>query len=149
LTCCEEGKLDGSWVGRVIDERFVREIAALGVDPAGENGEYHSFAFAGPLFREAVRWLPGEHRREGGFVQLDLLEPRAAIESLAARTIAADEELAEGTRVGQPKAWGRLAAKGVVAFRDAFGRAPDDHERRSLWDAVWRAAHAPEGERRA
>lgn len=149
VTCCEEGKLDGSWLGRIIDERFVREIAALPVDPAGENGEYHSFAFAGPLFRETVRWLPGEHRREGGFVQLDLLEPLAALEGLAARTIAADEDLAEGTRVGRPKAWGSLAAKGVLAFRDAFGRAPNDSERRSLWDAVWRAAHAPQGDRHA
>ena len=41
ITCCEDGKLDERWLGRIIDEGFVREIAALPIDPAGENGEYH------------------------------------------------------------------------------------------------------------
>lgn len=73
VTCCELGKLDEAWLGRTIDERFVREIAAAGIDVCGENGEYHSFAFDGPAFRTPVGWTAGERRREGGFVQLDLL----------------------------------------------------------------------------
>ena len=72
LTCVQVTKLDETWLGRIIDERFVRDIAALPVDPAGENGEYHSFTFAGPLFRTPIRWRPGARRDEGDFAQLDL-----------------------------------------------------------------------------
>lgn len=72
LTCVESPKLDDSWLGRVIDETFVRDIARMPVDPAGENGEYHSFTFAGPLFREPLRYRAGERRSDGKFVQLDI-----------------------------------------------------------------------------
>lgn len=72
VTCCEDGKLDESWLGRIIDDDFVRDIAALPIDAAGENGEYHSFAFAGPLFNTPVAWRPGERRHDGAFTQLDL-----------------------------------------------------------------------------
>lgn len=75
ITCTEGGKLDESWLGRIIDDDFVRDIAALPIDPAGENGEYHSFAFAGPLFRTPVAWQPGERRHDGKFSQLDLESP--------------------------------------------------------------------------
>ncbi len=73
LTCVDLARLDESWLGRVIDERFAGEIATAGVDACGENGEYHSFAFAGPVFTEPVSWTAGERREEGGFAQLDLV----------------------------------------------------------------------------
>ncbi len=73
ITCCETAKLDESWLGRTIDESFVRKIAGAGIDPCGENGEYHSFAFDGPAFHAPVRWRAGERHSEGGFVQLDLV----------------------------------------------------------------------------
>ena len=72
ITCVELPKLDGSWLGRIIDEHFLHDIASLPIDPAGENGEYHSFTFAGPLFRAPVRWRAGARRDEGDFAQLDL-----------------------------------------------------------------------------
>jgi uncharacterized protein (TIGR00290 family) len=72
ITCCEEGKLDEQWLGRVIDDDFVRDIAALPIDPAGENGEYHSFVFAHPLFRAPIAWSAGVRRQDGRFVQLDI-----------------------------------------------------------------------------
>jgi len=72
VTCVELSRLDVSWLGRVIDERFVEEIIAIRVDPCGENGEYHSFAFDGPMFARPVSWHAGEVRSEGGFSQLDL-----------------------------------------------------------------------------
>jgi uncharacterized protein (TIGR00290 family) len=77
LTCVELAKLDESWLGRITDERFAEEIAMSGVDPCGENGEYHSFAFAGPVFARPVSWVAGERRLEGGFAQLDLTGPGA------------------------------------------------------------------------
>ena len=72
ITCCELPKLDETWLGRNIDERFVDDIRGLPIDPAGENGEYHSFTFAGPLFRSPVPWRAGARRHDGTFVQLDL-----------------------------------------------------------------------------
>jgi diphthine-ammonia ligase len=72
VTCVDLDRLDESWLGRVIDPDFALEIAKLDVDACGENGEYHSFAFAGPAFRRPVDWAPGELRREGRFLQLDL-----------------------------------------------------------------------------
>jgi uncharacterized protein (TIGR00290 family) len=72
VTCCECDKLDVRWLGRIVDEDFAREIRAVPIDPCGENGEYHSFAFAGPLFSKPVRWAAGERRSDGRFVQLDL-----------------------------------------------------------------------------
>ena len=73
LTCVETDKLDASWLGRVIDERFVTDIKATGIDPCGENGEYHSFAYSGPFFRSAVAWRAGERRDDGRFAQLDVV----------------------------------------------------------------------------
>ena len=75
LICVETAKLDASWLGRLIDERFVAEIGATGIDACGENGEYHSFAYAGPFFAREVRWRAGAARAEQGFVQLDLEQP--------------------------------------------------------------------------
>ncbi len=77
ITCCEDGKLDESWLGRIIDERFAAAIARLPIDPAGENGEYHSFVFASPLFRVPIAWSPGERTRDGAFFQLVLEPPQA------------------------------------------------------------------------
>lgn len=74
VTCVELAKLDKSWLGRVIDERFASEIAKTGIDACGENGEYHSFAFAGPVFKRPVSWAAGERRLDSGFAQLDLTE---------------------------------------------------------------------------
>src|SRR5262249_5137440 len=73
VTCVDTDHLDPTWLGRTVDDTFVREIATLPIDPCGENGEYHTFAFAGPAFTHAVPWRPGEQRTEGHFAQLDLL----------------------------------------------------------------------------
>ncbi len=72
ITCCEEATLGASWLGRAIDETFPSAISQVAVDPAGENGEYHSFVFDGPAFSRPVRWRPGRTTRDGGFVQLEL-----------------------------------------------------------------------------
>ena len=59
LVCVDPAKLDPSFVGRVIDEKFLSELP-LGVDPCGENGEFHTFVFDGPMFRNPVRFSIGE-----------------------------------------------------------------------------------------
>ena len=72
VTCVETAKLDESWLGRIIDEDFYLEITRLPIDPAGENGEYHSFTFAGPLFRDPLRYRLGARRADDRFAQLDI-----------------------------------------------------------------------------
>jgi uncharacterized protein (TIGR00290 family) len=72
LTCVEVAKLDESWLGRVTDESFASEMGTTGVDPCGENGEYHSFAFDSPVFNRPVTWRAGDRRLDAGFAQLDL-----------------------------------------------------------------------------
>ena len=80
ITCVDLSRLDSSWLGRIIDERFLDDIAVTQADPCGENGEYHSFAFQGPSFIRPVSWIPGDKRSESGFDQLDLL-PSSVVET--------------------------------------------------------------------
>lgn len=58
-TCVNEKFLDQSFVGRVIDEDFLRDLPA-NVDPCGENGEFHTFVFDGPLFSQPISFEKGE-----------------------------------------------------------------------------------------
>jgi len=56
VLCCVEGaKLDGSFVGRELDLSLVTDLPP-GIDPCGENGEYHSFVYDGPVFQRAVEF---------------------------------------------------------------------------------------------
>jgi len=60
VTCCvNDAYLGKEAVGRVIDPAFIASLPAA-VDPCGENGEFHSFAFAGPVFRQPVKFKIGE-----------------------------------------------------------------------------------------
>ena len=63
-TCVNDKYLDQSFVGRIIDEQFLCDLPA-NVDPCGENGEFHTFVFDGPLFREPIAFEKGEivHRK--------------------------------------------------------------------------------------
>ena len=73
ITCVDRERLDPSWLGRVIDDVSASQLVALGIDACGENGEYHSYAFAGPVFRRPVPWALGERRSSGRFEQVDVL----------------------------------------------------------------------------
>ena len=59
LVCVDAKKLDASFAGRIIDERFIADLPD-GVDPCGENGEYHTFCFDGPIFKQAIPFQIGE-----------------------------------------------------------------------------------------
>ena len=64
ITCVDSSVLDGSFVGRNIDDGFISELPA-GVDVCGEHGEYHSFVYDGPLFRRPVDFkVKGRYCRE-------------------------------------------------------------------------------------
>src|SRR5579859_5867226 len=60
LICCvNDAYLDQTSLGRNIDAEFVNGLSP-DVDPCGENGEFHSFAFAGPIFKTPLRIKVGE-----------------------------------------------------------------------------------------
>jgi uncharacterized protein (TIGR00290 family) len=59
LCCVSDAWLDDSALGRKIDADFLQWLPAA-VDPCGENGEFHSFAFAGPIFQRPLRIEVGE-----------------------------------------------------------------------------------------
>lgn len=59
IVCVNEEFLDQSFCGRVIDNSFLKDLPA-NVDPCGENGEYHTFVFDGPIFRQPVKFKKGE-----------------------------------------------------------------------------------------
>jgi uncharacterized protein (TIGR00290 family) len=59
ICCVNDAYLDKTALGRNIDLDFIHWLPA-GVDPCGENGEFHSFAFAGPIFKQPLRIKVGE-----------------------------------------------------------------------------------------
>lgn len=59
LCCTNDAYLDESWLGREINDAFLRDLP-VEVDPCGENGEYHTFCFDGPVFRHSISVQHGE-----------------------------------------------------------------------------------------
>ena len=59
VTCISEKYLDKSFAGRIIDKEFIKDLPA-DVDPCGENGEFHTFVFDGPLFKRPIAFKKGE-----------------------------------------------------------------------------------------
>lgn len=59
VTCVNGTYLDKSFAGRIIDQKFLDELPD-NVDPCGENGEFHTFTFDGPIFKSPVQFEIGE-----------------------------------------------------------------------------------------
>jgi uncharacterized protein (TIGR00290 family) len=72
IVCVDPKKLPKEFAGREFDAEFLGDLPA-GVDPCGENGEFHSFVYAGPMFREAIPVASGEVVERDGFVFADVL----------------------------------------------------------------------------
>jgi uncharacterized protein (TIGR00290 family) len=70
--CVDPRVLDSSFAGRLLDASFFADLPS-GVDPCGENGEFHTFVFDGPVFRTPVRFVTGEKILRDGFWFCDLL----------------------------------------------------------------------------
>ena len=79
VTVCVDGRvLDRAFAGRELDESFFRELPA-GTDPCGENGEFHTFVFDGPIFREPVDCATGDIVERDGFFFCDLTFGRKVV----------------------------------------------------------------------
>lgn len=72
ITCVDPKQLDAKLAGRTFDDSFLDDLPA-GVDPCGEKGEFHSFAWAGPMFDAPIPVTPGEIVTRDGFVFADLM----------------------------------------------------------------------------
>jgi uncharacterized protein (TIGR00290 family) len=74
ITCIDPRLMPVALAGQEYDEAFL-EALPPNVDPCGENGEFHSFAFAGPMFTRPIDFSVGETVERDGFVFTDLLPP--------------------------------------------------------------------------
>ena len=72
-SCVDTKVLDKAFVGRALDESFLSDLPA-GVEPCGENGEFHSFVYDGPIFERRIEFTIGEKvLRENRFAFCDLV----------------------------------------------------------------------------
>lgn len=71
ITCIDPKQLSPEFAGQEFNATLL-EYLPINVDPCGENGEFHSFAFAGPMFEKPVPIVVGETVTRGGFVFTDV-----------------------------------------------------------------------------
>ena len=77
-TCIDSKVLDKRFLGRIIDESFLAQLPP-NVDPGGENGEFHSFVFDGPIFKERIPYTLGGSVQRDSFHFCDLLPKEGVI----------------------------------------------------------------------
>ena len=70
--CVDPRILDKSFAGRELDKSFFHDLPAV-ADPCGENGEFHTFVYDGPIFRKPVKCRTGDIVERDSFVFCDLL----------------------------------------------------------------------------
>jgi uncharacterized protein (TIGR00290 family) len=78
LSCIDTQALDSRFAGREFDAALLSDLPPS-ADPCGENGEFHTFAYAGPMFRAPIPVETGELREIGRFVYADLLCPASSL----------------------------------------------------------------------
>jgi uncharacterized protein (TIGR00290 family) len=72
VTCVDTQVLGQEFTGRLVDQQFLKDLPEK-VDPCGENGEFHTFAYDGPVFRHPIDFEVGEKvLREDRFYYCDL-----------------------------------------------------------------------------
>jgi uncharacterized protein (TIGR00290 family) len=87
LTCVDTQALDGRFAGREYDRLLLEELPA-GVDPCGENGEFHTFVYDGPIFSRPIPVTPGQVvLRDNRFNFCDLLAADGAAAGLSGCSI--------------------------------------------------------------
>ncbi len=72
IVCLDPRRLDRSFAGRRFDEQFLDDLPE-GVDPCGENGEFHTCVVGGPIFDRPIEVEPGPIVERDGFVFADLV----------------------------------------------------------------------------
>ncbi|MBN9077022.1 MAG: ATP-binding protein [Rhizobiales bacterium 65-79] len=72
VACIDTKKLDPSFAGRAFDVSFLRDLPA-GIDPCGENGEFHTVVTAGPIFAAPIATSVGEIVERDSFAYADVI----------------------------------------------------------------------------
>jgi diphthine-ammonia ligase len=72
IVTVRDGTISPSWLGRLLTLDLLADLDALGVDPCGEHGEYHTVVVNAPLFSSAVRVVPGDTVCRDGCWAIDL-----------------------------------------------------------------------------
>jgi len=72
ITCVDPKKIAPAFAGRFFDESFLRSLPPQ-VDPCGENGEFHTFVYDGPVFKRPISVRVGELVTRDGFVFADIV----------------------------------------------------------------------------
>jgi len=72
ITCIDPKYLPAEFAGHEYDSSFLEQIPDS-LDPCGENGEFHNFAYDGPMFKNKLNILVGETVTRGNFIYTDLL----------------------------------------------------------------------------
>lgn len=72
VTCVDPQQVPASLIGREFDEMLLKDLPPS-ADPCGENGEYHTFCHAGPMFAHSIPVQTGEVVERDGFVYVDIL----------------------------------------------------------------------------
>jgi diphthamide synthase (EF-2-diphthine--ammonia ligase) len=72
VTCVDPNKLPATFAGRAYDSTLLADLP-LDIDPCGERGEFHTFCFEGPMFRQPIAVRVGEIVSRDGFSFADIL----------------------------------------------------------------------------
>jgi uncharacterized protein (TIGR00290 family) len=75
VCCVDPTRLGKEFCGREYDGSFLESLPS-GVDPCGENGEFHTFVYAGPIFKDEIELTKGRVVHRDGFYFADLLPRR-------------------------------------------------------------------------
>lgn len=70
IKCCNDTQLNEDFLGKVLTKELIQDIKARGADACGENGEYHTFVFDGPIFKEEIKFNKEEKFRVDGYNHL-------------------------------------------------------------------------------
>ncbi len=106
LICVDPRKLDGSFAGRAFDRALLADLPSS-VDPCGENGEFHTFVHAGPIFNAPVTCRRGDVVERDGFVFCDLDLARSGRAANAAAAVSSPRANRAGAESNTRGAGGR------------------------------------------
>jgi len=159
LTCVDPRKLDSTFAGRAFDLALLGDLPS-GVDPCGENGEFHTFAWDGPMFSRPISVTVGDVVQRDGFVFADLnyadskrlrrfrnsREPPYGVasvrmeskhDSFVLKTARSEVQQKGPLQVGRPKIVDHLS----VLQRTYRGQCLDLHEHRTIADEINTIGH--------
>jgi len=76
IICAKAELIEQKWLGRTVDREFMQYLVDQGIDPCGENAEYHTLVVDGPLFKQSVELLESRVYEREGYYLLDILRHR-------------------------------------------------------------------------